>query len=33
MQGRTLRSQSIQLALEQRTTVAEIMRINNQFDS
>jgi MSHA biogenesis protein MshE len=33
MQGRTLRSQSIQLALEQRTTLAEIMRINNQFDS
>ncbi len=33
MQGRSLRSQSIQLALEQRTTVAEIMRINNQFDS
>jgi MSHA biogenesis protein MshE len=33
MQGQTLRSQSIQLALDQRTTVAEIMRINNQFDS
>jgi MSHA biogenesis protein MshE len=33
MQGNTLRSQSIQLALAQRTTVAEIMRINNQFDS
>lgn len=33
MQGITLRSQSIQLALQQRTTVAEIMRINNQFDS
>jgi MSHA biogenesis protein MshE len=33
MQGQTLRSQSIQLALDQRTTVAEIMRINNQFDA
>lgn len=33
MQGQTLRSQSLQLALDQRTTVAEIMRINNQLDA
>lgn len=32
MQGKTLRSQSIQLVLTQRTTIAEVMRINNQFD-
>jgi MSHA biogenesis protein MshE len=32
MQGKTLRSQSVQLALDGRTTIAEVMRINNQFD-
>lgn len=32
MQGNTLRSQSVQLAIQKRTTVAEAMRINNQFD-
>lgn len=32
MQKQTLRSQSVQLAIQKRTTVAEAMRINNQFD-
>jgi MSHA biogenesis protein MshE len=32
MQGQTLRTQSVQLVLDQKTTIAEIMRINNQFD-
>jgi MSHA biogenesis protein MshE len=32
MQGRTLRAQSVQLVLNFRTTIAEAMRINNQFD-
>jgi MSHA biogenesis protein MshE len=32
MQGKTLKSQSIALALAQRTSISEAMRINNQFD-
>ena len=32
MEGQTLRSQSVSLAMAQQTTIAEIMRINNQFD-
>jgi MSHA biogenesis protein MshE len=32
MQGQTLRSQSIDLVIQKQTTIAEIMRINNQFD-
>lgn len=32
MQGKTLKSQSLQLALAKRTSIAEVMRINNQFD-
>jgi MSHA biogenesis protein MshE len=32
VQKQTLRSQSVQLAIQKRTTVAEAMRINNQFD-
>jgi MSHA biogenesis protein MshE len=32
MQGQTLRSQSVDLVVSKHTTVAEVMRINNQFD-
>jgi MSHA biogenesis protein MshE len=32
MQGNTLKHQSIALALVQRTTISEVLRINNQFD-
>lgn len=32
MRGQTLRAQSVALVTNQRTTIAEAMRINNQFD-
>lgn len=32
LKGQTLKSQSIQLVLDQKTTIAEIMRINNELD-